>query len=77
MTRIELELEQKKCLAFARKYPSEWHSYDQDSKTRKIVKSLADSGLLEVNQFGQFRYNMPGIPAICTKAQLVITTDTK
>ena len=44
--------EQARLLRFALKYPG-WQSYC--SKARPVVKSLEQHGLLEVNEYKQFR----------------------
>lgn len=31
---------EKHCLDFARKYPSEWHSFSQDQDTTAVVRNL-------------------------------------
>ena len=38
---------------FLKKYPNEWHSYSQDSLTKKTVASLKKKGLVCTNKFKQ------------------------
>ena len=45
---------QRKALEFAQK-TSGWQSFSTDSVTKRVIKSLVDRGLLEVNEFNQFR----------------------
>ena len=44
-------------LRFALKYAG-WHSYGFDRSTRDSVKTLQANGLIEVNEFRQFRLNI-------------------
>jgi len=46
--------ERKSMLSFAREYPG-WHSFSQDVLTLRAAKGLAKKGLIEINEFGQFR----------------------
>jgi hypothetical protein len=46
---------QLRLLKFAIKYHNEWHTFGTDSTTVNAVKSLCRLGLLEVNEFRQFR----------------------
>jgi len=45
---------QKNALAFAREYPG-WQGYAKDSLTKRVIASLAKRGLVETNEFYQFR----------------------
>ncbi len=47
---------QRDALRFARLYTREsWHSFNQDSDTKRVIQSLAARGLVEINEFNQFR----------------------
>lgn len=45
---------QKQMLRFMAAYPN-WHSYRGDAKTTRIARSLEKRGLVELNEYGQFR----------------------
>ena len=45
---------QRKLLKFAEKQPN-WQSYARDQLTTRVVKSLRIRGLIEVNDFRQFK----------------------
>jgi hypothetical protein len=60
---------QKKALNFAREYPG-WHSFAKDAVTKKSIKDLEKKGLVEVNQYGQFR-NIGSNPVRRKKRNLV------
>ena len=45
---------QKNALEFARKYPG-WHGYARDPLTTRVIASLVKRGLVESNEFQQFR----------------------
>jgi hypothetical protein len=49
---------QTKLLDFAYKYKG-WHSYANDSITRRTVSSLVKKGYIEINEFNQFRFTFP------------------
>lgn len=40
---------------FAIEYPNKWHSYALDRKTLKAVKKACDLGIIEINEFNQFK----------------------
>ena len=42
------------CMLFANTYPH-WHGFSKDRSTQEAVKRLHKIGLLEVNEFRQFR----------------------
>ena len=46
---------QKNALEFARRVYPGWHSYAKDPLTRRVIASLAKRGLVEKNEFWQFR----------------------
>jgi hypothetical protein len=46
---------QKKMLEFLKKYPNTWHGYNDDFETRRIIKSMLERGLIETNEFNQFK----------------------
>lgn len=41
-------------LNFARKY-SGWHTYANDATTKSAIQRLEKQGMVEVNEFNQFR----------------------
>lgn len=45
---------QKEMLAFGIKYPF-WHAFSFDPTMKRVRNSLIDRGLIEVNQFNQFK----------------------
>lgn len=45
-------------LKFAVRYPG-WHSFGKDRSTTDSVRVLAGHGLIEINQYRQFRLNTP------------------
>lgn len=51
--------DQARLLRFAIAYPG-WHSYSSDRNTTRIVRTLVSHGLLEVNEFRQFRLRNTG-----------------
>lgn len=59
--------QQKKAFNFARRFPG-WQSFD--NTTRKVIESLAGRGLVQVNQFDQFRMH-PDIPRDMFMSRLV------
>jgi len=46
---------QKSMYNFVSNYPKEWHSYSQDSLTKKTVSSLKKKGLVCTNKYHQMR----------------------
>lgn len=47
---------QRAALEFAQFYTVDsWHTFSQDSKTQRIMQSLQRRGLIEINQFAQFK----------------------
>lgn len=49
---------QLRLLQFAIRYPG-WHSYGTDPITVRVVRSLESLGLIETNEFRQFRLTPP------------------
>ena len=47
---------QKQMYAFVGKYKNEWHSFSQDSKTKKIVNALKNKNLIKTNKFHQMKF---------------------
>jgi|TARA_R110000772_G_C13032302_1_gene411852 hypothetical protein len=50
---------QKQTLAFANKYKW-WHSFATDKATTDVVFQLTNKGLLQVNEYRQFRITPKG-----------------
>lgn len=50
---------QKQTLAFANKYKW-WHSFAADKATTDVVFQLTNKGLLQVNEYRQFRITPKG-----------------
>lgn len=46
---------QQNALDFARKYPGKWHGYSKDKLTGGAINALKERGLVETNEFDQFR----------------------
>ena len=46
---------QKSMFTFLKKYPGEWHSYSQDSLTKKTLTSLKKKGLVCTNKYHQMK----------------------
>ncbi|MEK6885224.1 MAG: hypothetical protein AABY22_36670 [Nanoarchaeota archaeon] len=46
---------QKSMYNFLKKYPGEWHSYSQDSLTKKTISSLRKKGLACTNKYHQMK----------------------
>lgn len=44
----------KKALDFAMKFPA-WHTFDTGRATKSAIERLRNRGLVEVNDYGQFR----------------------
>jgi len=42
-------------LEFAKKYAGKWQGFASDRATRNAIQSLQRQGLIEVNEFQQFR----------------------
>ena len=40
---------------FLKRYPKEWHSYSQDSLTKKTITSLKKKGLACTNKYHQMK----------------------
>ena len=45
---------EKNALKFANRWPG-WHSYAKDTQTTKAIEGLKSKGLVEVNEFRQFK----------------------
>ena len=50
----------KNALLFANKYAG-WHSYTTDRPTVNAINRLKDNGLVEVNEFQQFKVSEKGL----------------
>ncbi len=46
---------QKKLITFALKYAGNWHSYSPDYFTVAIVSATVNLGIIELNDYGQFK----------------------
>lgn len=42
-------------IKFAAKYAEKWHTYSEDHKTVAAICAASNCGLINVNQFGQFK----------------------
>lgn len=45
----------EKTVRFAMKYKGRWHTYSQDCKTIEGICGAANLGLIQLNEFGQFK----------------------
>ena len=46
---------QNSMYTFLKKYPGEWHSYSQDSVTKRTITSLKKKGLACTNKYHQMK----------------------
>ena len=53
----------RRALEFAEQWPT-WHTFDTARTTRSAVERLQKRGLVETNQFGQFRIVDPNLTEI-------------
>ena len=51
---------QKSMFEFVSKYPNEWHSYSQDSLTKKTVSSLKTKRIVCTNKHHQMKLKKRG-----------------
>lgn len=52
---------QKHTLRFYANYADKWHGYQTDRATRRVIRSLAERGLLTVNGFDQAKVTELGV----------------
>ena len=49
---------QLRLLKFALRFPSNWHTYGTDPSIVSAINSLSRMGLLDLNEYRQFRIRM-------------------
>lgn len=51
----------EKLVAFAMKYPDQWHSFADNYMTKKAIFRAIEMNEIEVNEFNQFKFKPLGI----------------
>jgi hypothetical protein len=46
---------EKQAYDFIKSIPGQWHSFYPNSENKRVMNSLVKKGLIEINQFNQFK----------------------